>query len=133
MNDGLISIIIFCGQSFHRKASKNILSMGFHPCFIDCQDNRSGSAFLNSLEAITDCSLPLDLRHYPKSHLCFTSLSQDFEFRNQQNPFVFFCELIGSSVNQPPQPCCVDLNGRSINCESRFDTSIPARSIFWTW
>ena len=49
---------------------------------------------------MTDCSLPLDLRHYPKSHLCFTSLSQDFEFRNQQNPFVFFANWLAlPSIN----------------------------------
>ena len=74
--------------------------MGLHPCFIDCPANRSGSAFLNSHEAMRDCSLPLDLRHYPKSHLCFTSLSQDFEFRDQQNPFVFFANWLAlPSIN----------------------------------
>ena len=133
MNDGLISIIIFCGQVFIVKHRRTSLSMGLHPCFIDCPANRSGSAFLNSLEAITDCSLPLDLRHYPKSHLCFPSLYSGFLISGSTKSICFLCELIGSSVNQRPQPCCVDLNGRSINCESRFDTSIPARSIFWTW
>ena len=74
--------------------------MRLRPYFIDCPANRWGSAFLNSHEAMTDCSLPLDLRHYPKSHLCFTSLSQDFEFRDQQNPFVFFANWLAlPSIN----------------------------------
>ena len=60
-------------------------------------------------------------------------LISGFRISESTKSICFLCELIGSSVNQPPQPCCVDLNGRSINCESRFDTSIPARSIFWTW
>ena len=90
----------FLRSRFHGKALKNPLPMRLHPCFIDCPANRWGSAFLNSLEAMTDCSLPLDLRHYPKSHLCFTSLSQDFEFRDQQNPFVFFANWLAlPSIN----------------------------------
>ena len=60
-------------------------------------------------------------------------LISDFRISGSTKSICFLCELIGSSVNQPPRPYCVDLNGRSINCESRFDTSIPARSIFWTW
>ena len=60
-------------------------------------------------------------------------LISEFRISGSTKSICFLCELIGSSVNQPPQPCCVDLNGRSINCESRFDTLIPARSIFWTW
>ena len=90
----------FSEVKFHGKALKNTLPLGLHPCFIDCPVNRWSSAFLNSHEAMTDCSLPLDLRHYPKSHLCFTSLSQIFEFRDQQNPFVFFANWLAlPSIN----------------------------------
>ena len=60
-------------------------------------------------------------------------LISGFRISGSTKSIYFFRKLIGSSANQPPQPCCVDLNGISINCESRFDTSIPTRSIFWTW
>ena len=100
MNDGLISIIIFCGQVFIVKHRRTSILWDFIHALSIAQTKRSGSAFLNSLEAITDCSLPLNLRHYPKSHLCFTSLSQDFEFRNQQNPFIFFANWLAlPSIN----------------------------------
>ena len=132
MNDGFISIIIFWGQSFMVKHWRTPLPMRLHPCFIDCPANRWGTAFLNSLEAMRDCSLPLDLRHYPKV-TCALFLNSGLRISGSTKSICFLCKLIGSSVNQPSQPCCVDLNGRSINCESRFDTSIPARSIFWTW
>ena len=94
MNDGLISIIIFCGQGFIVKHRRTPFLWNLHSCFIDCPANRSGSAFRNSLEALTDCPLPLDLRHYPKNYLCFTSLSPGFEFQEQQNPFVFFANWL---------------------------------------
>ena len=90
----------FLWSSFHRKASKNILSMGLHPCFIDCPANRWGSAFLNSLEAITDCSLPLDLRHYPKKSTVLYFHISGFRNSKSTNPFVFFANWLAlPSIN----------------------------------
>ena len=99
MNDGLILIIIFWGQGFIVKHRRTPFLWDFIHALSIAQLT-DGLSIPLPLEAITDCSLPLDLRHYPKSHLCFTSLSQDFEFRNQQNPFVFFANWLAlPSIN----------------------------------
>ena len=70
MNDGLIPIIIFWGQPFIAKHRRTPFLWNLHSCFIDCPDNLSSSAFRSSLEALTDCPLPLDLRHYPIKVTC---------------------------------------------------------------
>ena len=100
MNDGFISIFIFWGQGFMVKHWRTPFLWDFIHALSIAQLTDGVQHSLIPLEAMTDCSLPLDLRHYPKSHLCFTSLSQDFEFRDQQNPFVFFANWLAlPSIN----------------------------------
>ena len=132
MNDGLISIIIFCGQVFivkHRRTS--FLWDFIHALSIaQITSQVQHSAVRLKRWRIAPCLLIWGIT---LKVTCALLPYLSFRISGSTKSICFLRELIGSSVNQRPQPCCVDLNGRSINCESRFDTSIPARSIFWTW
>ena len=132
MNDGFTSIIIFWGQSFMVKHWRTPFLWDFIHALSIAQltDGVQHSLIRLKRWRIAPCLLIWGITQ--KSPVLYILIS-DFRVSGSTKSICFLCELIGSSVNQPTQPCCVDLNGRSINCESRFDTSIPARSIFWTW
>ena len=129
MNDGLISIIIFWGQGFIVKHWRTPFLWDFiHALSIAQLTDRVQHSLIRLKRwRIAPCLLIWGITQ--KSPVLYF-LNSVFRISGSTKSICFLCELIDSSVNQPPQPCCVDLNGRSINCESRFDTSIPARSIF---
>ena len=132
MNDGLISIIIFWGQGFIVKHWRTPFLWDFIHALSIAQltDQVQHSLIRLKRWRIAPCLLIWGIT---LKVTCALFLNSGFRISRSTKSICFLCELIGSSVNQSPQPCCVDMNGRSINCESRFDTLIPARSIFWTW
>ena len=132
MNDGLISIFIFWGQGFIVKHWRTPFLWDFIHALSIAQltDGVQHSLIRMKRWRIAPCLLIWGITLKVTCALLPYLRISNFGINKIH---LFFCELIGSSVNHPPQPCCVDMNGRSINCESRFDTSIPARSIFWTW